>query len=94
MAHMSNSSAIDMTHDFYEDQTSTTSLFFLDFPLLQGIFCWGYGAPTSFPSYVNLSTSGFAHFDLVFSTGKGIAPFMFLGMVVAGENDSQLFWGS
>jgi hypothetical protein len=30
---------------------------------------------------------------VVFSVGKGMTHFMSLGMLVAGENDSQSFWG-
>jgi hypothetical protein len=93
MAHMSSSSATDLARGSSENQASPASLFFLGLPLLRGIFCWGDGASTIFPPYASLSTSGSAWFDLIVSVGKGITPFASLGMPVAGENNSQSFWG-
>jgi len=91
MVHMSSSSATDLARGSSNTRASMVSLFFLGLALLQGILCWGEGDPTAFPSYLNPSTSDSAWLDLVFYVGKRIAPFTFLGMSVAGENDSQYF---
>jgi len=93
MVHMSSSLGKDMAHSSSENQSSLASLFFLGLPILQGIFCRGDEDSTIFPPYASLFASGFTWFDMIVSVGKRITPFMSLGILVAGENESQSFWG-
>jgi len=93
MVCMSSFSTTDLAHFSYETQASPTSVFFLGLPLLRGICCWGDGASTVFPPYARLFASGFVWLGMIVSVGEGTTPFASLGMPVAGENNSQSFWG-